>query len=103
MALLALSALFAYMMYNSRFKQWILFAFALPIAVVTNVIRVTSTGILAHHFGRKMAEGLLHESFGWLVFVIALVLLALLSKLLDWIFPVPQERESSETGSEHTE
>lgn len=86
MALLALSSLFAYLMYRSRLKQWILVAFALPIAVVTNIIRVTSTGILAHYFGREVAEGILHESFGWLVFVIAFILLFLLSKLLDWIF-----------------
>jgi exosortase len=87
MALFALSSLFAYIRYKSRLKQWILVAFALPIAVVTNIIRVTATGICAHYFGREVAEGILHESFGWLVFVIALVLLLLLSKVLDWIFP----------------
>lgn len=87
MALLALSSLFAYLMYTSRLKQWILIAFALPIAVVTNIIRVTSTGILAHYFGKEMAEGVLHDSFGWIVFVIAFILLFLLSKLLDWVFP----------------
>jgi exosortase len=87
MALLALSSLFAYIMYRSRFKQWILVASALPIAVITNIIRVTTTGIMAHYWGKEFAEGILHESFGWLVFVIAFGLLFLLSKLLDWIFP----------------
>ncbi len=85
MALLALSSLFAYILYRSKLKQWILVAFALPVAVVTNIIRVTSTGIFAHYFGREVAEGILHESFGWLVFVIAFILLVLLSKLLNWI------------------
>lgn len=97
MALLALSSLFAYLMYRSRLKQWILIAFALPIAVVTNIIRVTSTGILAHYFGREMAEGVLHDSFGWIVFVIAFILLFLLSKLLDWLLP-PQEVSSEHQG-----
>lgn len=87
MALLALSSLFAYIMYRSRLKQWILVAFALPIAVVTNIIRVTTTGIMAHYWGKEFAEGILHESFGWLVFIIAFILLFLLSKLLDLIFP----------------
>lgn len=87
MALLALSSLFAYIAHTSRLKQWILVAFALPIAVVTNIIRVTATGILAHHFGREMAEGVLHDSFGWIVFVIAFILLLLLNKLLEWIHP----------------
>ena len=88
MALLALSALFAYLMYDSRFKQGVLVASALPIAVITNIIRVTITGIAAHYWGKAFAEGILHESFGWLVFVIAFILLFLLGKLLDAIFPV---------------
>jgi len=87
MALLALTALFAYMMSESKLKQWILFACALPIAVVTNIIRVAATGIFAHHFGKEFAEGILHESFGLIVFVIALILLLLLNQCLNWIFP----------------
>ncbi|PIE35856.1 exosortase [candidate division KSB3 bacterium] len=87
MALLALSALFAYIMYKNRLKQWLLVAFALPVAIVTNIIRVTITGIMAHYWGKEFAEGVLHESFGWLVFVIAFALLFLVSKVLDLIFP----------------
>ncbi len=88
MALLALSALFGYIMYNhSKWRQWLMVAAALPIAVLTNIIRVTSTAVLAHFFGRQMAEGVLHESFGGLVFLIALAFLFLLSKLLDWLAP----------------
>jgi exosortase len=87
MALLALSSLFAYIVYRSRLKQWIIVALALPVAVVTNIIRVTTTGIMAHHFGKEMAEGILHDSFGWIVFVIAFILLFGLSKILDWMLP----------------
>ncbi|MCP4400553.1 MAG: exosortase/archaeosortase family protein [bacterium] len=93
MALLALSSLFAYLMYESRLKQWILVAFALPIAVVTNIIRVTITGIMAHYWGKEFAEGILHESFGWLVFVIAFGLLYLLSKVLDLLIPTTPQKE----------
>ena len=96
MALLALSSLFAYLMYESRLKQWILVAFALPIAVVTNIIRVTSTGIMAHYWGKEFAEGILHESFGWLVFVIAFALLYLVSKVLDLLIPAaPLQKEAT--------
>ncbi|PID55959.1 exosortase [candidate division KSB3 bacterium] len=87
MALLALSSLFAYLMYESRLKQWILTIFALPIAVITNIIRVTVTGIMAHYWGKEFAEGILHESFGWMVFVIAFILLYLLSRALDLLIP----------------
>jgi exosortase A len=87
MALLALSALFAYLRYRTPLKQWILVVCALPVAVVTNILRVTVTGILAHHFGREMAEGVLHDSFGWIVFVVAFVLLFGVSVVLDWVVP----------------
>ncbi len=87
MALLALSALFAYIAYRSRLKQGIIVAFALPVAVVTNIIRVSTTGTMAHYFGHEAAEGILHDSFGWIVFVIAFILLFLLSKILDLILP----------------
>jgi exosortase len=86
--------LFAYILYRTKLRQWILVAFALPVAVVTNIIRVTSTGIAAHYFGREVAEGVLHESFGWVVFVLAFILLFLLSKLLNWL--LPEEDISSE-------
>jgi exosortase len=95
MALLALSSLFAYILYRTKLRQWILVAFALPVAVVTNIIRVTVTGIAAHYLGREVAEGVLHDSFGWLVFVLAFILLFLVSKLLNRILPEkPQELPS---------
>ena len=93
MALLALSSLFAYLISRSKLKQAILIASALPIAVVTNIIRVTATGIFAYYFGREVAEGMLHQSFGWIVFMIAFILLFLLSKLLDWILPEKLDQE----------
>lgn len=98
MALLALSALFAYIMYeSSKLKQWLLVASALPIAVVTNIIRVTTTGVLAHYWGKEFAEGILHESFGWLVFVIAFALLFLVSKVLDLLLPTESTPQTHQT------
>ena len=44
-------------------------------------------GAIAHYIGKEVAEGIIHESFGWLVFVIALALLFLVSKFLDWLMP----------------
>jgi exosortase len=87
MALLALSSLFAYILYRTKLRQWLLVASALPVAVVTNIIRVTVTGIAAHYLGREVAEGILHDSFGWIVFVLAFILLFLVSKLLNRILP----------------
>ncbi len=48
---------------------------AIPIAVLTNAARVTSTGILTYYYGKSATEGTLHDASGWLVYVVALALL----------------------------
>jgi len=98
LALLALSSLLAYILYRTRLRQWILVAFALPVAVVTNIFRVTMTGILSYHFGREMAEGWLHESFGGIVFVIAFALLWLVSKAMDAFLPEPPKEAAASSA-----
>jgi exosortase len=98
MALLALSALFGYILYRSKLKQGILVASALPIAVATNIIRVTTTAIGANYFGRQVAEGIIHESFGGLVFIIAFVFLFLLNKILNWLLPEEHLKPKEKTS-----
>lgn len=96
MALLALSTILGYLLYRTRWRQWLLVICALPVAVITNIIRVTATGILAHFFGRQVAEGVLHESFGGIVFVLAFVLLFLISRIMNWLLPeTPQVIQST--------
>ena len=59
---------------------------AIPIAVLTNAARVTTTGVLTYYYGRQATEGSLHEALGWLVYVVALVLLIFLNFVLQRIF-----------------
>jgi exosortase/archaeosortase family protein len=47
----------------------------IPIAVVSNAIRIMGAGMMAHRFGPAAAEGFLHEFSGWAIFLAALVLL----------------------------
>jgi exosortase len=60
----------------------------IPIAIVTNGARVAGTGIAAHYIGEEAATGFLHEFSGWLVFVVAFVLLFLCVKVLLVVAPV---------------
>ena len=53
----------------------ILMLSAIPIAILTNAARVTGTGILTYYYGKQSAEGFWHELSGWLVFLVAFVLL----------------------------
>jgi exosortase D (VPLPA-CTERM-specific) len=64
--------------FYQSFDFWrtiILMSAAIPIAVLTNAARVTSTGILTYYYGKSATEGNLHDASGWLVYVVALALL----------------------------
>jgi exosortase len=65
-------------------------ASTVPIAIVTNGIRVAGTGIAAHYIGPEAAEGFFHTFSGWLVFIVAFVLIFLLARLFLRIMPAPR-------------
>ncbi len=48
---------------------------AIPIAVLTNAARVTATGVLTYYYGKQATESTWHDASGWLVYVVALVML----------------------------
>lgn len=82
MSLMALSVAYAYFLSISNFKRWIVIVSAVPIAIITNAMRVIVTGILAQWWGAKAAEGFFHEFAGLAVFALAMVLLVSLGVLL---------------------
>jgi len=81
-SLLALSAVFAYLFQKQQWKRTILVLSAVPTAMITNIIRVTGTGVLAHKFGGKAAQGFYHDFSGWLVFVVAFAFLAGINRMM---------------------
>jgi exosortase len=56
---------------------------AVPIAIVTNAARVSGTGILARYYGTEVADGFFHEFSGWVVYIVAFLLLFTVGWLLD--------------------
>lgn len=75
MSLLALGTAYAYFGERMMWKRWVLVATAVPVAIAANAFRVAGTGALAHYFGDEVAQGFYHDFSGWLVFVVAFVLL----------------------------
>lgn len=74
---------------NSDFWRGAILMFsAIPIAILTNAGRVTGTGVLTYYYGKKATESFAHDLAGWLVYIVALVLLIalnfLLRKFLKW-------------------
>jgi exosortase D (VPLPA-CTERM-specific) len=64
--------------YCKSFDFWrtvILMFSAIPIAVLTNAARVTATGVLTYYYGKQATEGTWHDLSGWLVYLVALILL----------------------------
>ena len=82
MALIALAVAYGYLVEPRRPVRYILVLLMIPIAIVTNAIRIMGAGMLAHRYGPATAEGFLHEFSGWVIFVSAVGLLLLCHLLL---------------------
>jgi len=74
-AFTVLSVIFAYILDKGWNRRIILLASAIPLALFTNIIRITTTGILAHHYGSAIADSFLHEFSGLVVFAFGFALL----------------------------
>ncbi|HYX43322.1 MAG TPA: exosortase, partial [Pyrinomonadaceae bacterium] len=99
MTLVTLAVVFAYFTYPrnedksvgrfawlKRYGFWratIIILSAVPIAIVTNAARVSGTGILARYYGTQIADGFFHEFSGWVVYIVAFMLLFAVGWLLD--------------------
>lgn len=97
LSLLALGTVYGYFSQDVMWKRWLLVILSIPIAIIANAARVTGTGILAHYFGAESAEGFYHTFEGWLVFVVAFVLLFICGVILGKIgrrVPATQRRVS---------
>jgi exosortase len=66
-------------------RSVILVASAVPIAILTNALRVSGTGVLAHYYGTQVADGFFHSFSGWVVYIVAFLLLFAVGWLLDRI------------------
>jgi exosortase len=75
MTLMSLAAAYGYLIEPRRWVRYAVTLLMIPIAVVTNAIRIMAAGMLAHRYGPAAAEGFLHEFSGWVIFVAALLLM----------------------------
>lgn len=86
-SLLTLGIVYGYFM-DARI--WVRTALALatiPIAILANGLRVAGTGIAAHYYGAEAAMGFLHTFSGWLIFLVAFMMLFVVLRLLHWATP----------------
>ena len=107
MTLVTLAVVFAYVTYPSDSdagpKSWwksygfwrsaLLVISAVPIAILTNALRVSGTGVLAHYYGTGIADGFFHSFSGWAIYIAA----ALLMFAVGWVLEKFEPKASKES------
>jgi exosortase len=79
-AFLALGALLAYSMAIPALGRVLVFLATIPLSVLANAFRVWTTSLGAYFIGPQVAQGLVHELFGVIIFVSAFGLFILIRK-----------------------
>ena len=85
LSLTFLSLVYGYFFEQKGWLRVVLFFSTVPIAIGANAFRVTLTGVLSE-FKRELVEGFFHAAEGWLIFMIALVLLVFLHQVINRIY-----------------
>ena len=81
-SLLALGVLIGGLWLRLPALRVLLVLVAIPVAMVLNAVRIFLTGFLVYFVNPKLAEGMLHLSEGWAIFIVAFLILAAFSFLL---------------------
>jgi exosortase len=72
---------------------------AVPIAILTNAMRVSGTGVLSRYYGTKVADGFFHSFSGWVIYIVAFLLLFAVGWVLDRAGALGQrDRKKGEPG-----
>jgi len=101
--LLALGVVYGYFFERIIWKRVACVLVTVPIAILTNILRIGITGLLTYNFGSKMAEGFFHDFQGWAIFMVALIFLFMFGRFLR-LFPPRDgkkfQNEFKNSGSE---
>jgi exosortase len=87
MSLATLAIIYGYLLEPRISIRVILALASVPIAVLANSLRIIGTGLLVQYWDPDKAQGFFHEFSGWVIFVVSLVMLFLLHRGLQWMWP----------------
>lgn len=80
--LMVLALIIAYLYRGEAWKRITIFILSVPITVLMNSIRIGFIGITVEYWGKRMAEGVLHDFEGWLVFMFSVGAVLMVAFLL---------------------
>jgi len=101
MSLLTLAIIYGYLMEKRLWVRWTLAIASIPITVIANDVRIVGTGLLVQYWDPQAAEGYFHASWGWIIFVVSLIMLYGLHALIRLLVPelVPEKDSRTHTDS----
>jgi exosortase D (VPLPA-CTERM-specific) len=73
--LMTLAFISAYFFTGSFWKKTIIFLSSIPITIIMNSFRIGLIGVTVEYWGPEMAEGILHDFEGWVVFMSCIAIL----------------------------
>jgi exosortase len=88
-----LSLVYAYFFDSKVWMRPVLLVATVPIAIVANASRVTITGLLSE-VNPELAEGVFHTASGWVIFMVALVILTFTHAAINRIYKLSHGRQS---------
>lgn len=80
--LLSLGAVYVYFQPTTTLRKWIIFASLIPIALLSNIFRISLTGIIAFYWGAEKAEGFFHDFSGLVLFMMTVLCLMGVTKIV---------------------
>ncbi len=93
-SLLTLAIVYGYVFDGRTWARVAIALASVPVAIAANGVRVAATGVAAYYYGPEAAQGVIHTFSGWLVFVVAVVLLAAIQQGIARLFPNRPEEEA---------
>jgi exosortase len=81
LSLTFLSLVYGYFFEKRAWIRTVLFLSSVPIAIVANGSRVTLTGVMSQ-VKPELAEGVFHMASGWVIFMVALIILIVLHRAI---------------------
>ena len=96
MAFLALGVAMAYLHYRPIWQRLILLASTIPIAILSNVVRVTITGFIYILWDPRYAQGIYHDMLGMVMLPFAFSLYGLLAWFMGNLFIDEKKAKSDE-------
>ncbi|MFY9168594.1 MAG: exosortase [Desulfomonilia bacterium] len=84
-SIITLSLLMGYLLFSSNVERALLILLSVPVAMIGNILRITTAGLIVYRFSPGLAEGYSHTLAGMVTFSFAFVFLLGGVFLVRWI------------------